>query len=87
MSYLRNPNAAGGVVNYAVFRARWTDAEKEALHEARLTSWQIDDYVELALAKNAVDVSGPTAGVAKGVLIAAGVLTGQRANEIFSAEE
>lgn len=71
-------------IDYGAFRSRWTDAEKEALHAARSTSWQIDDFIGLAQAQGYIDLT--TAATAKAAIVAAGALTQARADEIFSSE-
>jgi hypothetical protein len=70
------------IVPYDVFRARFTDAEKAALHQARKDAWQIDDLVGLAQGNGFVDVS--KADDAKAALVAAGVLTAERAAVVFA---
>lgn len=72
------------LIGYAAFRSRWTDPEKAALHGARAVSWQIDDFISLATANGNIDLS--IANEAKAAFVAAGVLTQERADEIFSAE-
>lgn len=79
MTYLRDP----AIIPFHVFRARFTDAELEVLHSAKASNWQIDNYVSLALAQNAVNTGSATATAAKAALVAASVLTQQRADEIF----
>jgi hypothetical protein len=73
------------IVPYADFRSRWTDDEKEALHTARQSNWQIEDFVSLAIAQNSVNLSKPTAAAAKSALVAASVLSADRADIIFKA--
>lgn len=72
-------------IDYTAFRARWNDTEKSALHGARAASWQIDDYIGLAQSNGYVDLT--VAGEAKAAIVAAGVLTQERADEIFLPEE
>lgn len=72
------------IVPYGTFRARWDTAELEALFEARKVHWQVDDFVSLASAQNAVNLSGATAAEARSLFVSLGVLTAERAEEIFS---
>lgn len=73
------------LVPYGVFRARWEPAELQALHEARKADWRVEDYVTLAAAEGAVNLSGATALLAKALFIALGVLSEARAGAIFAA--
>jgi hypothetical protein len=73
------------ILPYADFRALWTDDEKSALHTARQSNWQIEDFVSLAIAQNSVNLSKPTAAAAKSALVAASVLSADRADIIFKA--
>lgn len=71
-------------IDYATFRDRWTDGEKSALHTARAASWQLDDFIGLAQSNGFIDLT--IAADAKAAIVAAGVLTQERADVIFSAE-
>jgi len=73
------------VLTYPEFRARWSDDEKAALHAARASSWQIDDYIGVAQAANLVDLGSDEAVAAKAAIVAAGVLTHDRGDVIFAA--
>ena len=75
------------IIPYGVFRARWEPGELEALFEARKTHWQVDDFVSLAAAQNAVNLSRSTAAEARSLFVSLGVLSAERAEEIFSSEE
>jgi hypothetical protein len=70
-------------VPYSAFRARWTQGEVQALFAAEQADWQVRDYVNLATAQGHVKLGGATANEAKAKFIALGVLSAQRANEIF----
>jgi len=72
------------VISYTEFRARWSDAQKAALHAARAASWQIDDFIGLAQAQNSVNLDPVVAGPAKTAIVAAGVLTQADADTIFT---
>lgn len=72
-------------IPYVDFRDRWTDPEKSALHNARAASWQLDDFIGLAQSQGYIDLTAASA--AKAAIVAAGVLTQQRADQIFSPEE
>ena len=78
------PPPPSPIIPYATFRARWQPAELQLLHTARSSSWQIDDYVGLAQAQNAVNLAGTTAVDAKAALVSAAVLTQARADVIFA---
>lgn len=79
------PPAPPRVMTYSAFRDLWTTDEREALHTARLAHWQIDDFVGLAQAQNAVNLSGATAAAAKAALIDVGVLSPKRADVLFKS--
>ncbi|MCB1499703.1 MAG: hypothetical protein KDK07_07910 [Bauldia sp.] len=74
------------IIPYAAFRARWEPEELAALFEAKKTDWRVEDYVTLASAQNAVNLSSKTTKAAKALLVAAGVLTAERADKIFAAD-
>ena len=71
-------------LDYGVFRLRWTDAEREALHAARKTDWRVDDFVGLAQAQGHINLTGPVAPQAKALFVALGVLTRERADAVFA---
>lgn len=72
------------ILSYEEFRARWSDAQKQALHAARAASWQIDDFVCLAQAQNNVNLTSAEGLAAKAALVSAGVLTADEADRLFT---
>ena len=73
------------LVPYGVFRARWQPAELEALLAVKNPDWRVEAYVTLASAQGHVNLFGETAGQAKALFVALGVLTAERADAIFAA--
>lgn len=71
-------------LNYAAFRARWSETEKQALHAASAASWQLDDFIGLAQGQGFVDLDPAVCADAKAALVAANVLTQARADLIFA---
>lgn len=71
-------------IGYADFRAKLTDAEKQALHTAMSSSWQIDDFVGLARAQNSINITSDVGLAAKAALVSADVLTQDRADLLFN---
>jgi hypothetical protein len=72
-------------ISYSVLRSRLTDAERQAILIACRTSWQIDDFVRLAQAEGEVNLNSDLTATAKSALVAAGLLTQERADVIFQA--
>lgn len=74
------------LLDYGVFRRRWTDDELAGLFAIRNTVWQVDDYIGLAQAQGHVNLSGRTGERAKALFVKLGVLTAERAAAIFATE-
>lgn len=86
-AYLAAPAlAASTMIPYAAFRARWTAEELQALFAVKTADWRVEDYVNIAVAQNAVNLSSPTTAAAKALFVANGVLTAERADLIFAAD-
>lgn len=72
-------------VTYAALRARMSDAEVEAIHKLRRTSWQVDDFVMAAASeKDGIDLRGARTEAAKAMLVKLGVFNEARAAEVFA---
>ena len=67
-----------------VVRRRLTSAEKQALHAARGSSWQIDDFVSLADAAGTIDESDPNFPDAVAALDALGIIAASRWDELLA---
>lgn len=80
------PPPQPAIIPYSAFRAQWTDAEKAALHAACVSSWQIDDFVGLARAQGNINLTSSAGLAAKAALVAASVLTQERADALFNPE-
>lgn len=78
------PPAPITFIDYASFRARWTDAEKYALFKAQQADWRINDWINVAVAQNGVQVDSQDALAAKAAMVEANVLTQPRADAIFA---
>ena len=73
-------------VSYADLRAKLTDAEVEAIHKLRRTSWQVDDFLMAAASsKEGVDLRSERTAAAKALLVKGAVFNEARADEVFTA--
>lgn len=81
-----NPPAAEPVfTSYENLRARMTQDERRAILTARRADWRVDDFVTWAAsAAGGIDLNGDNVAEARAALVAAGVLTEDRAAEIFA---
>lgn len=78
------PSPPVDFIEYKVFRSRWTDDEKYALFKAQAASWQINDWINLAVAQNGISLISADAAAAKAAMVAMHVLTQERADVIFA---
>lgn len=74
------------VFDGADFLARLTDAEYGAILAASAKSVQLARWLDIFRLRGEIDVTGTTALAAKAGLVAAGLLTQERADKIFAAE-
>jgi hypothetical protein len=72
------------VIDGATFLARVTDDEYAAIIGAALTNPKIGRWIDIFRLRGEIDVAGSTALAAKAGLVAAGLLTLERAEVIFS---
>lgn len=80
------PPAAKTIFDGAEFLARLTDAEYGAILAASAQSVQLARWLDIFRLRGEIDVTGTTALAAKAGLVAAGLLTQERADVIFAAE-
>jgi hypothetical protein len=71
------------VIEGATFLSRVTDAEYAAITGAALQVPQIGRWLDTFRLRGEIDVAGTTALAAKAGLVAAGLLTSERADVIF----
>ena len=88
---LKDVLRAAGVSPYravdgAKFLTRLTDAEYSAILAASAQSIQLARWLDIFRLRGEIDATGKTALAAKVGLVAAGLLTAARADEIFAAE-
>lgn len=86
---LAEVDAAGALVSvlsYQEFRARWTEAELEALFGAERSDWRVRDFINLATAQGDINLATPTAAAAKALFVTLAVLTTARADKVFSRD-
>lgn len=74
------------VFDGADFLARLTDAEYGAILAAAAQNVQIARWLDIFRLRGGIDVTGSTTLAAKAGLVAAGLLTQERADVIFAAE-
>lgn len=81
-----NPPEADPVfTNYEKLRERMTQEERRAILTARRADWRVDDFVTWASSVgDRIDLMGKNVAEARAALVAAGVLTEERAEEIFA---
>lgn len=81
-----NPPEADPVfTNYEKLRERMTQDERRAIMTARRADWRVDDFVTWASSVgDRIDLMGKNVAEARAALVAAGVLTEERAEEIFA---
>lgn len=87
VAYLEaNPPTADPVfTNYENLRERMTPDERRAILTARRADWRVDDFVTWASSVgDRIDLMGKNVAEARAALVAAGVLTEERAVEIFA---
>jgi hypothetical protein len=72
-------------ISYSALRARMSAAERQAVLTACRGNWQLDDFVRLAQAEGEIDLASDVTAAAKAALVSGGLLTQERATEIFSA--
>lgn len=73
------------VFDGAEFLARLTDAEYGAILAASAKSAQLARWLDIFRLRGEIDVTGATAQAAKAGLVAAGLLTQERADVIFAS--
>jgi hypothetical protein len=78
------PSSPSAVIDGAVLLARVTDAEYAAIMAAAASNVGIARWIELLRMKGVVDLGDPVAQAAKSGLVAAGLLTAERAEAIFA---
>jgi hypothetical protein len=83
VAYL-NPPTPSKPIDGVTFLSRVTDDEYLAITAAGRTNGQIGKWIEMLRLRGDIDVSGTTAQAAKAGLVAAGLLTQDRADVIFA---
>jgi hypothetical protein len=78
-----DPNAPAFVAG-SDFLARLADAEYTAIIGAAQKNAQLARWIEILRMRGVIDVNGETAKRAKGAMVAAGLLTSDRADIIFA---
>lgn len=78
------PTPTAAAIDGVTFLARFTDDEYLAITAAGRTNGQIGKWIEMLRLRGEIDVSGTTAQAAKTGVVAAGLLTQERADEIFA---
>lgn len=73
------------ILSYADFRERWTPEELSSMAAALGSNPGVLEVVITARTQGHVNLSGKTAGDAKKLFVALGVLTKERADEVFKA--
>lgn len=67
-----------------IVRRRLTSAEKQALHAACASSWQIADFVALADSEGVIDESDPQFPTAVAALDSLGIIASSRWSELLA---
>lgn len=72
-------------LSYDAFRSRWTEEELAAMAQALTTDPRVLEVVIIARSQGRVNLSSVIAAAAKALFVEVGVLTSERADEVFSA--
>ena len=67
-----------------IVRRRMTPSEKQALHAARQSSWQVDDFIGQADAAGVIDEDDPNFSDAVAALDALGIIAAGRWSELLA---
>jgi hypothetical protein len=78
------PPAPPARLAYAAVRLRLTEAERAAILVARRADAALDDWITLAAAEGEIVLGSATTEAAKAALVAAGLLTAERAAAVFA---
>jgi hypothetical protein len=66
------------------FMGRFTDAELQAIYAAAASSIQLTRWIEMLRLRGEIELAGSTALAAKAALVAAGLLSQDRADAVFA---
>jgi hypothetical protein len=78
------PPSPPAKISYGTMRIRMTEVEREAVLVACRSNWQIDDFVRLAQAEGEINLASDVTATAKAAVVAAGLLTPERADAVFA---
>lgn len=73
-------------ISYAQFRSRWDYAELMALHAAKQKDWRVEDFINLVVACNGVDLASDAAAQARQLFVKSEILSPARAAAVFARD-